>query len=273
MKISFLGAGWLGFPLALEFQKAFPEAQIAASTTTAEKVQELNKAGFKGILLRFPERVMELPSEILESDLLVLSIPPMSRRQPPSYHANQIQSLLNLIPNSTRVIYTSSTSVYPDLSQTFTEDFLISENQTGHAGIWHAEQSVLQHASHNLIFRLAGLCGYDRFLARHFSGKKNLTNGNWPVNLVHRDDVIRAIKQVFSLQRSGIYNVCAPEHPGKQEYYTQQCLQYGLELPIYSPDLSAGKIISSAKLMSEPGFSFLFPDPRQFTYTRTSLQV
>jgi nucleoside-diphosphate-sugar epimerase len=111
------------------------------------------------------------------------------------------------------------------------------------------------------------LTGYDRFLARHFAGKKGLPNGGWPVNLVHRDDVVEAINRLVLEKKSGIYNICAPNHPSKKDFYINQCKKYGYELPEFTEDASTGKVVSTAKLLEETEFQYKFPDPFDFQYT------
>lgn len=264
MKIAIVGAGWLGFPLALKFKSLGHE--VLATTTSEVKLSVFNTEGLYSILLKMEGSAHDLPLVLKNQDLVVVSVPPFSRTKPENYHVGQIHQLTEFIPASVKIIYTSSSSVYPDELREARENDVITEETTGHRGIFKAEQLVLNHNKENLVVRLAGLTGYDRFLARHFAGKKGLPNGEWPVNLVHRDDVVEAINRLVLEKKLGIYNICAPNHPSKKDFYMNQCKKYGYELPEFAEDASTGKVVSTAKLLGETEFQYKFSDPFDFQY-------
>ena len=68
--ISFLGCGYLGFPLAvILLQKGY---YVKGSTTTPLKLQQLKKAGIIPNLIRVDE---DMNKDFFEADVLVLTLP------------------------------------------------------------------------------------------------------------------------------------------------------------------------------------------------------
>lgn len=134
--------------------------------------------------------------------------------------------------------------------------------------LFDAEQYVQQSmAANKIVLRLAGLTGYNRMLARFFAGKSDIAGGNEPVNLVHRDDVLGAI--VFVLEKgfaNKVINICSPQHPTREAFYTQLCNRFGLAAPHFSSEPAPWKKISS-DVVTQLGYVWQFPDPFTYTYS------
>lgn len=76
----------------------------------------------------------------------------------------------------------------------------------------------LPHTSVDIL-RLAGLVGTDRHPGRFLAGKTGV-KGARKVNLVHQEDVIAAIELLLNRPKGGhLYNLCAPIHPRKRDFY------------------------------------------------------
>lgn len=57
------------------------------------------------------------------------------------------------------------------------------------------------------------------------------------MNLVHQDDVIAAIQMLLKLPQGGhVYNLCAPIHPTKAEFYPPLARALGLEPPQFADE-------------------------------------
>jgi len=113
------------------------------------------------------------------------------------------------------------------------------------------------------VLRFAGLIGYDRMPGRFLSGKRDVKNGNAPVNLIHRDDCIQII---FEIIKQGVWgeilNGCCDKHPLRKEYYTRQAKIIGACLPTFDDsEVSNYKIISNKKLKKILNYRFKYPDP------------
>jgi nucleoside-diphosphate-sugar epimerase len=270
--VSIIGCGWLGFPLA---KRLIQEGYLVnGSTTRLERFVDFESAGIKPFLLNAQNGKWEGEglSTLLACDVLIISIPPGTRKNPDSLHAKEIQSLMQIIHEGRytikKIVFTSTTSVYQISNSILDEGSVKSEADAGNKIVYEAEKYILSsEIPEKLVLRLGGLTGYERILARFFAGKDALAGGNEPVNLVHRDDVISAI--VFLLNEKklvGIVNVCSPIHPTKRVFYTYLCEQFKWNLPIFPEKLDGDwKEISSDKL-TRLGYKWIFENPLDFTY-------
>jgi UDP-N-acetyl-D-mannosaminuronate dehydrogenase len=108
--ISILGCGWLGLPLGKHFsEKGFV---VKGSTTNVEKVLVLEANGIEGFRIQLnPQVVGENVDNFLDSETLLINIPPRISLQKTDAHVEQISNLLSLIKNAfiKNIIYISST--------------------------------------------------------------------------------------------------------------------------------------------------------------------
>ena len=135
---------------------------------------------------------------------------------------------------------TCSTSVYGNVDGVVTEDN--PPNPVTQSGKQLLEVENLFRSAPNLettVLRFGGLIGPDRHPINHLSGKKNLTNGDEIINLIHIKDCIRLITLILENNWWNItINGVCPYHPTKKEYYTQEALKRGLQIPVYSQNSS-----------------------------------
>lgn len=272
MQISILGGGWLGTPLAEELQKK--DHRIKVSTTSSEKLEDFSRKGFQPFLFKLdPEAESSVLADFMDSDLLLINIPPGTRKNPDSdFHIRQMNFLLRMIKNSTlkKVIYISSTSVYPDSNSVMKEDDIKEKSEAGNTVLFEAEELVKASGKQYCILRMGGLTGYDRNLVKFFEGKKNLKGGNTPVNMIHRDDCIKIISQLIESDAecwNQTYNCCSPIHPSRKEFYTELAVRFHRPIPEYEEnDNTDWKEISSEKMIERLGYNYIFKNPMDYTY-------
>lgn len=267
--VSIIGLGWLGLPLAISLkEKGF---DVKGSTTSPEKLNELNSKGISTFMLKFiphPEGTAFL--KLFESDILFVNIPPRSRTMPESFHPEQIKFIKSMAVQAgvKKIIYVSSTSVYPDLNREFDEDFVLTKENTGNSALFQAENILLQDRDFDLtIIRFGGLLGVDRVPGKYFSGKTNVV-GDSPVNYIHRDDAVGISSWVIENNLwNQVFNGVAPEHPNRKLVYEKNATELGFAPPVdYAPvGRSPWKQISSQKIQSS-GYRFQIPDPLDFWY-------
>jgi len=268
--ISILGCGWLGLPLAISLAKK--GYHIKGSTTTESKLSLLKDAGIDPFLLRLsPSLESKNCAEFLNAEILIVNIPPGTKTKSPTFHIEQIDNLIPHIAASPikKIIYISSTSVYPNLNRAVKEEDCTSFANAGNVTLAVAENRLqLLPNKEVTIIRMGGLTGYNRLLIRHFAGKKDLAFGEEPVNLIHRDDAIGVIEQIISQKKWGFtFNACSPMHPLKKDFYTYLAEQHGFEKPTFiTSDNQPFKLINTDKLMQELAYTFLFPDPMKYSY-------
>lgn len=254
----------MGLPLAARLAEA--GLDVRASTTTPEKRDAIRAVGARPhVLYARPHGLEgEDAAAFLKTDLLVLTLPPSGTDD----YAATVGAVADAaVACGTRwAVLTSSTSVYPDLGRVVTEEDAgarpgLPLARSG-AAVLAAEEALRARAPLGAtVVRLAGLYGYGRHPARYLAGRTDLPDGDAPVNLVHRDDAIEAMLAVLRAgAREAVFNVCAPEHPCRRDYYTAMARMLGLDPPTFLPG-GRGKRVSSARLEALD-FRFRYPDPR-----------
>ena len=247
---SILGCGWLGLSLANSIKKDY---HLKCSVSSSLSFNKLKKEGFDAYLLN--DKNLSSLDEFLMCDILFINIPPSKAEN----YLLLLEKIYNKIPKKTKVIFISTTSVYPKKEGEYVEDFVLLPDSTNLALC--AEIQVKKRT--NLIFRCAGLMGYNRIAGKYFSNK-TLTCAKEKVNYVHRDDVIGAIKYGLKNDLEGIYNLCSPVHLCKKEIYDYNAKKYEfLSVHFSIKKEYKERIINSDKLIKE-GFSYLYSSPKDY---------
>ncbi|RFZ85389.1 SDR family oxidoreductase [Mucilaginibacter terrenus] len=246
MTISILGCGWYGFALAK--QLISEGMSVKGSTTSADKVATLTEAGITAFLIDTGLDT-ELPGEFFSCDVLIISIPPKTRKGEGDGYITKLQKVIAASESYEvkKVIFISSTGVYADQSNTVTETSNPQPDTPSGVILLAAEQLFTDNKTFKTtIIRFGGLVGPGRDPGRFFAGKKDIPNGLAPVNLIHLDDCIGITKAVLMQDKFGCtINACTPHHPAKFIYYTQSARKSGLELPQFVPELKQWKIVTS----------------------------
>lgn len=267
-KISILGCGWLGLPLA---KKLIEKGNsINGSTTSENKLSILKDAGINPFLITLEsESVSETINDFLaESEILIVDIPPKLRGNNTDtsdstrkVFVEKIENLIPFIAKSTikKVLFVSSTSVYGDQNDLITEETTPNPETESGKQLLLAE-AVLQKNQNfqTTILRFGGLIGEDRHPVKFLAGKENLENPDAPVNLIHQIDCINIIEEIMLQSKwNEVFNAVAPFHPSRSAYYTQKAKEQNLTLPKFSTEKSnIKKIISSDKIENTLKYPF-----------------
>lgn len=254
MHISLLGCGWLGLPLAKSLIKK--GVVVKGSVTSHEKLPVLSAEGIEPFIISlFADRAKgDISSFLKGSDVLIIDIPPRLRNTESESFTAKIKTLIPYIEVSgiQRVLFISSISVYGKKNTDIvTEETIPHPDTESGKQLLESEQALITNpAFKTTILRFAGLTGGERHPVYHLAGKENLPNPHAPVNLIRRDDCIAIILSIIEKEAWGeIFNAAAPQHPSKEQYYTQKAIELGLEPPKFTGDGCEGKIISSEKLI------------------------
>lgn len=264
-RISVLGCGWLGLPLARYLiDKGY---YVRGSTTTPSELAVMRASGIEPFYLVLdPEIRGDKPDDFFKSDIMIVNFPPERRPDIVEYHQAQINALLSRLKNSPtgKVMFVSSTSVYPELNREVSEDEEALPTKMSGLALLEVER-LLQSCPEfkTTVIRFGGLIGYDRKPGRFLAGKKEITNADSPVNLIHRDDCIAIIHRVIEKGIWGeTFSACADSHPKRKDYYTAQAEKSGLEPPVFNRSgESSYKIVTSDKLKRLLDYEFIHPDP------------
>jgi nucleoside-diphosphate-sugar epimerase len=277
-KISILGCGWLGLPLA----KALLEKGylINGSTTTPEKLILLRTAEIQPFLITVPVNLNEHSPEgkkfsttmhhfLAESETLIIDIPPQLRGHSGTSTAKtfvkKIALLIPFIEKSTieNVLFVSSTSVFGEGQKTVTATTFPSPDTESGKQLLEVEQLLQSNKNFKTTaLRFGGLIGVDRQPAKFLAGKENLANPDAPVNLIHQQDCIGIILRIIETNCwNETFNAVSAFHPSRKEYYTQKAAELNLALPQFDYlKPSIGKIIENDKVVRLLRYTFAQPN-------------
>ena len=267
-KISILGCGWLGLPLAKRLIEK--GNSVKGSTTSENKLSVLHDAGINPFLIVLESQsVSENIADFLaESEILIIDIPPKLRgnnsdslNSSRKIFVEKIQTLIPFIEKSSikKVLFASSTSVYGDENEWITEKTIPNPETESGKQLLLAEAILRENKNfETTILRFGGLIGEDRHPVKFLAGKENLENPDAPVNLIHQNDCITIIEEIIHQAKwNEVFNAVAPFHPTREEYYTQKAKLQNLNLPRFNSEKSnVKKTISSEKLESDLNFQF-----------------
>ena len=261
--VSILGCGWLGKSLAkFLMEKGF---SVKGSTRSVEGLKSIKDLGITPFQIDLNPKLLCSDYDFFDSEILIINFPPERREDILTYHPVQFYNLLKAINQSNirKVLFVSSTSVYANTNNEVTEDSVeVPEKSSGKALRAVEEMLLGQHSLETTIIRFGGLIGGDRLPGRFLAGKKELKNGEAPVNLIHRDDCICIIYEVI---RQGIwnetFNACMGEHPLRRNFYTAAAKKIGMPSPSFSEDTQEFKVVSSEKLKSALNYKFIYNNP------------
>jgi len=261
-KITIIGYGWLGLPLAQSLQAA--GHTIAGSTTSESKLETLEKSGLPAVVLDLSDDLQQTPEIFENTDIVILNFPPKYKSDFPNY-ADQCLKAANLFGAAAKFILISSTTIYPNEVPVARESEYDRSKFTTIDPIAFAEEQMHQLLGERLtVVRMAGLIGGERHIANFFAGKTDIPHGDTPVNLIHRTDCIRIIERIIEKNCWGeTFNACASEHPAKGVYYTFACAQLGLEKPHFLGGV-LGKTIDNSHSKKVLDFTYVYDTPFDF---------
>lgn len=246
--ISILGCGWLGKPLAVSFlEDGF---SVKGSTTSDDRIEELEALGIETHLVNISE--FEEFDYFLESDILIIAIT--------SKDVDGFENLISQIQNSSiqKVIFISSTSVYPMSNKIMTELEPVLKTPLTEIENLFRQNNFFE----TTIIRFAGLFGGDRHPANWFKNGRKIPQPKGFVNMIHREDCIEIIHTVIAQNSwNRTFNACSNHHPTRSEFYINAKLSKNLELPEFEDNEEVKwKIISSKKLQNILDYTFIHDD-------------
>ncbi len=243
--VSILGCGWLGKPLAkFLIKKGF---RVKGSTTSLNKLEDLKSVNISPFLVDISsDKNFE---EFLSSDVLIIAIT--------SKGIEAFKNLIFQIEKSSikKVIFISSTSVYPSVNKEMTE-----EDPTIDSPLAQIENEFKSNQYFKkTIIRFAGLLGENRNPANWFEGRK-IPQPNGFVNMIYREDCIEIIYQIIQQDVFGeVFNACSNHHPTRKEFYTNAKKRANKESPVFDDSQPLKyKIINSDKLQKHLNYTFKF---------------
>ncbi|PHI19065.1 hypothetical protein CEQ90_14925 [Lewinellaceae bacterium SD302] len=284
MKISLLGTGWLGsalfaallkderYTLFASYRSPATRKKLRGLINTSFDYQETARPGSAGSGNSVIEAMQAGPPrhrlfkinvpDFTEHDLpffsaktMVITLPPGRRRaNAEELYTSEIAAIIQRAEKTGvgHLIYTSSTGVYGNIEGSVDEATPTAPVTQSAKAVLAAEELFRAGRIPATILRLAGLYGPGRHPGRWFAGKEQIAYSEAPVNLVHQQDVVSAIKKVMAAgpppTGKQVFNVCAATHPSKATFYGRAIEAYGGALPELLAGGANGKRIDSSKI-------------------------
>jgi nucleoside-diphosphate-sugar epimerase len=261
-----LGCGWLGMALARSLAAA--GHAVIGTTTSSENIAGMEAAGIQSHLLQLgPD--FNLASEALllrllkAANVLVLNVPP--RAAAAGAYPNLLRPVHRAVAKAgtPHVLFVSSTSVYPNESRVMRETDAVSTRDAA-SDVLRAEGHFVPRYGQwkSTVVRLGGLIGPDRAPGRFLAGRRDLAQGNAPVNLVHLTDVVGVLSAIIQHKVWGhTLNVCADQHPMRRDFYSAAAQYLKLESPTFKDEEGCtGKTIDSSLVRSLLPYQFQHDD-------------
>lgn len=252
--VSILACGWLGLPFAQHLVQQ--GINVSGSTTTPEKMFTLKQSQIEPHLCTVSDSALECDTskDFFNRSHIAIILPFKRSFKDPKYYLNQIKMILPYLEKSPvkRVLFTSSTSIYPCTNDVVTEETPYDKHSY-RAEILHETEQLLLNQSHfeTTVIRFSGLYGGSRQAGQFLRYQSIVANPDHPVNLIHLDDCIEILYRLLIHPSSNlIVNACADEHPKKREFYTWAARELGVNEPTFQPPSpgSTFKIVSNKRL-------------------------
>ena len=244
-RISILGCGWLGLALAVDLiSKGY---RVYGSTTSNIKVRELEAKGITPFVINIDDKNINI-SNFLFSDVLIIAIP--------SKNNSAIKNLIKKVEKSEvrKVLFVSSTSVYPNTNGIITEETVTNNSPLADIEKLFKTNSFFE----STIIRFGGLFGYDRKPGNFIKSDKKIENPKGYINFIHRDDCIQIIEQIIMKNAwNKVLNACTDSHPTRREFYLKEAKKLGKSIVIFNERSENNyKIINSQKLKNLLDYEF-----------------
>jgi len=264
---SIIGCGWLGLPLA---ETLIDQGYSVRGSTTREEMLPILKQ--KGIiperLILGPHSSMEDFGSLLQAQTLILNIPPgRSNKDGGRTFDQTMRRVLPIIEDSPvqHLLYVSSTRVYQSEVGQVDEHQELHPKEDYSATLLEVEKRIQKLQTKATILRLSGLIGGNRHPVKYLAGKKNLSGGNAPVNLIHREDAIGLVLAIIKHDAwEDIFLGTVLNHPLKSDYYPRMAQKYGLTPPHYAEDPQSDyPLLDNSYTRKRLEYTFMYDDPRQ----------
>ena len=246
------GVGWLGEALVRSL--APNDFSITIATTNKERWDQFD-GDFSIVEVSIDSKELSFTNtniDVNAFDQVVIMLPPSGFDD----YAEVVYRICSILEPSKQLIFTSSTGVYKNVDAVVDESSLINDIHP----VFKAEEVIRNcFQGRYSILRLAGLLGGARHPVKYLLNKESISDGSAPVNLIHRDDVIRAIKVLlYSNSSNSTYNICYPDHPIKKDYYADFAHRlYGKSLNFNVG--GKGKVVDGSKFVKKYHYKYLNP--------------
>jgi nucleoside-diphosphate-sugar epimerase len=269
MKIAIIGCGYVGTAVA---QKWKADGHfITATTTTQERIQDLEKVADQVVLMKGND-VEKMQLVLQNQDIVLLSVGAHRRDLYEETYLETAKTLIFAVKNVAnvqQVIYTGTYSVYGNRNgEWVSEETPLSPSNENSQILAETEQILLSVQSETLrvcILRLGGIYGSGRELIDIFGQAAGTTRpgtGEDFTNWIHLDDIVAALELARMKQLTGIYNLVNDQPVQRYELLEHLFTHYGLAQVLWDtsqpPTRSYNVRVSNQKIKAAD-FQLLHP--------------
>lgn len=278
--VMIFGCGYVGLALAEQLLRA--GVSVGALTRNVEKAKRLQELGLDQVV------VADLDSTDWHAEVgdyqAVVNCVSSAGGGLVGYEKSYIEGQRSILTwakgrGVQTYLYTSSTSVYPQDGGVQVDESADTADApaTGQV-LLRAEGLIAESASEFgrwYVLRLAGIYGPDRhyLLDQLRAGEAVIAGaGDYHLNLIHRDDIVRGICAALSQQvaESGVYNLADNEPTTKEALVSWLAAELGCSAPVFDPELKTARmqrrggrmpdrIIVNARAKAEFSWEPLYP--------------
>ena len=269
MNIAIIGCGYIGSALSIFWNKK--KYNITATTRSSKKLKILGKFAQRCSLFYGGDE-NTITSLVNDNDIIVLTLSADTLNEYENTFLKTAQALRHAAigcSSPRRLIYTSNAMIYGDHQGKWVDEnsFLFPSNDATKILI-ETENILLSTTECKwdvCIYRLGEIYGPGREISKKIKKLKHMIlwgKGDFYTNMIHQEDIIRAIDYSLQFRLKGIYNLADDDHPTQKIFYEDVCQKLHLEQLIWDksheliPRINAR--MSNHKIKSA-GFSFLYP--------------
>lgn len=235
-----IGCGWLGQAAARSILAA--GGNVWGTGRTPRRLKEIEAAGAVPIALDLAASAQG-EDAVPSCDALLIALPPSA-----CVHPMAVQRLRATMEKANWSVVISSTSVYSTDPGTYTEADAV-RRISPHSGICVLDVERALDMPHTSFLRAGGLIGPKRPL---FRPSASTLNDHKVLNVVHQEDVVRAVIHLAKIRCEGATNILCPVPRTRGECRSGK--------PAKAAHQTDARSISVDRLL-QSGFSFGHPDP------------
>ncbi|MBN9378933.1 MAG: hypothetical protein BGO14_03025 [Chlamydiales bacterium 38-26] len=226
MKVCIIGCGYVGRAAALKWKAEGHE--VTVTTRSLEKAYQLRPIADLVYILNDDWREL-----IKDQDVILLSVAPDNSSDYLQTYLGSAEMLVKALRpcHGQQIIYTGSTSIYGDHQGEWVDEQSKPKPHNSQAEILLATEKTLLKAAkdHKIcLFRLGEIYGPGRSIANRvekMQGKQIPGTGENYTNLVHLEEIMRAIDLAMKNSLQGVYNLCNDIHIKRKALYQSICEQ------------------------------------------------
>jgi nucleoside-diphosphate-sugar epimerase len=260
-RVSILGCGWFGSALAEHLiSKGY---DVRGSCTSQEKAAILQIRGISAYQIKVGDNpnLLDPHSSFWQCDTLIIASNVKLAANP--CYISGMKKVVEVIKSGQvqQVVLVSSTSVYGEPDQVVDEG-AVCKPETTSASVLLELEALLQAVPgiQSTALRFGGLVGPGRLPGTFFAGKKGVSNGLAPVNLIHLEDCLGVTTRLLQQDElPAIVNAVAPDHPSRAEFYGLAAEMQHLDAPEFISERLNWKVVKSS-FIEDIGYDFLIKD-------------